>query len=66
LQIPPRHIANITDEKEELKVLVSRSDSADEGAALTVVTEEKVVPRLPLTGNTAEKRYMEREWTVLC
>ena len=48
-----------TDAEERLKVLVGRVDP-ETGA--TVVTEERTVPPLPLTGTKAERRYMERKW----
>ncbi len=48
-----------TDERAELKVLVRSSEPI---VSTTVVTEEKEVQRMLLTGTAAEKRYMEREW----
>jgi hypothetical protein len=48
-----------TYEREEQKVLVTRSDPV---AGNTVVTEETAMQRMLLTGTAAEKRYMERMW----
>ena len=50
-----------THETEEgrLKVLVTRSDPV---AGTIAVTEEQAIPRAPLTGTTAERRYIERKW----
>ncbi len=48
-----------TDEREEQKVLVTRSDPV---AGNTVVTEETAMQRMLLTGTAAGKRYMERMW----
>ncbi len=48
-----------TDEREELKVLVTRSDPV---AGTTVVMEEKTMQHMLLTRTAAEKRYMVRKW----
>jgi hypothetical protein len=48
-----------TEAEERRKVLVARVDPV---TGATVVTEERTVPPLPLTGTKAERRYMERKW----
>ncbi len=40
-------------------MLLTRSDPV---AGIMAVTEEETIPRAPLTGTAAERRYMERKW----
>ncbi len=48
-----------TDETEEGAVLVTRNDPV---AGTMAVAEDEMIPRAPLTGTAAERRYMERKW----
>ena len=42
--------------------ILFNANNVDPVTGATVVTEERTVPPLPLTGTKAERRYMERKW----